>query len=156
MYDEAAPRNMVTERVFDKSKATTAPPTTDRRSPMLEMSAEEDSTAMQAMIIGSRPLHGMRELVIIAIRLSRGESMMRQPVTPTALQPSPISMVREISGVFFLVYTSNKAVIYPYLLFLVPLSIFIFGIAPLLYLDTVNQLSQQGLCQFLYVRDFVQ
>lgn len=36
---------------------------------------------------GKRPLQGERELVRIAMRRSRGESIMRVPVTPTALQP---------------------------------------------------------------------
>lgn len=95
---------------------------------------------------GKRPLHGTREFVSIAIRRSRGESIMRQPVTPAALHPSPMSMVREISGVFFFVYTSNKAIIYPHLLYLMPFPIVIFFVISLLYLNTVNQLSKQRLC----------
>ena len=43
---------------------------------------------------GNRPLQGTRLFVRIAIKRSLGESMIRQPVTPAALQPSPIAMVR--------------------------------------------------------------
>ena len=39
------------------------------------------------------PLQGIRLLVNIAIMRSRGELMIRQPVTPTALHPSPMHMV---------------------------------------------------------------
>ena len=41
---------------------------------------------------GNRPLHGANVLVSMAISRSRGESMMRQPVTPQALHPNPMHM----------------------------------------------------------------
>ena len=41
-------------------------------------------TAIRA---GKRPLQGVTLLVRMATSLSRGLSMMRQPLTPTALQP---------------------------------------------------------------------
>ena len=41
---------------------------------------------------GKRPLHGAKALVSMAISRSRGESMMRQPVTPQALHPNPMHM----------------------------------------------------------------
>ena len=44
--------------------------------------------------VGKRPLHGTREFVKIAISLSLGESMIRHPITPAALQPNPMAMVR--------------------------------------------------------------
>ena len=47
-----------------------------------------------AIIIGNLPLHGTKELVRIAINLSLFESIIRHPVTPTALQPNPIHIVR--------------------------------------------------------------
>ena len=46
-----------------------------------------------AIIIGNLPLHGTKELVRIAINLSLLESIIRHPVTPTALQPNPIHIV---------------------------------------------------------------
>ena len=42
---------------------------------------------------GNRPLQGTMALVRIAARRCRGEAMIRQPVTPTALQPSPMHNV---------------------------------------------------------------
>lgn len=48
------------------------------------------------IIVGKRPLHGISELVIIAISLSRGESIILQPTTPAALQPRPIHIYKEI------------------------------------------------------------
>ena len=42
---------------------------------------------------GNLPLQGDRLFVMIAILRSRGESMIRAPVTPTALQPYPIQVV---------------------------------------------------------------
>ena len=39
-------------------------------------------------------MQGTRELVSWAVSRSRGESIMRQPVTPQALQPKPMHMVR--------------------------------------------------------------
>lgn len=43
---------------------------------------------------GNLPLQGTKLFVSIAISLSLGESIMRQPVTPAALQPSPMHMDR--------------------------------------------------------------
>ena len=49
---------------------------------------------IRAIRVGNRPLQGTRLLVKIAIRRSLGESIMRQPVTPAALQPKPMHKVR--------------------------------------------------------------
>ena len=43
---------------------------------------------------GRRPLQGTKLFVIMAISRSLGESIIRQPVIPAALQPNPIAMVR--------------------------------------------------------------
>ena len=43
---------------------------------------------------GNFPLQGIRQEVRTAISFSLGESIMRQPVTPTALQPRLMHMVR--------------------------------------------------------------
>lgn len=45
--------------------------------------------------VGNRPLHGTKLLVKMAISRSRGESIIRQPMTPHALQPNPMHMVKE-------------------------------------------------------------
>ncbi len=44
--------------------------------------------------VGKRPLQGTKLLVRIAISRSRGESMTRVAITPAALQPKPIAIVR--------------------------------------------------------------
>ena len=44
--------------------------------------------------LGNRPLQGRKALVSTARSRSRGESMIRHPVTPAALQPRPMHMVR--------------------------------------------------------------
>ena len=51
---------------------------------------------MEAMVIimGKRPLQGTKLLVIIAISLSLGESIILVEMTPAALQPNPIHMVK--------------------------------------------------------------
>lgn len=46
--------------------------------------------------VGKRPLQGTKLLVIMAISLSLGESIMRQPMIPAALQPKPMHMVYTI------------------------------------------------------------
>ena len=43
---------------------------------------------------GNRPLHGTNAFVNIEINLSLGESMILQPVTPAALHPNPIHIVK--------------------------------------------------------------
>ena len=42
---------------------------------------------------GNLPLQGTKELVIMAINLSLGESIILAPITPTALQPNPSIIV---------------------------------------------------------------
>lgn len=51
---------------------------------------------MMAIMVGKRPLHGTKLLVIMAIRRSLGESMIRQPMIPAALHPKPMHMTAEI------------------------------------------------------------
>ena len=47
-----------------------------------------------AVIMGKRPLQGTKQLVIIASNRSLFESIILLPVTPTALQPKPMHIVR--------------------------------------------------------------
>ena len=47
-----------------------------------------------AIKVGKRPLQGTRLLVRMAISRSLGESMIRHPTTPAALQPNPMAMVK--------------------------------------------------------------
>ena len=46
-----------------------------------------------AIKIGKRPLQGTKLFVIVAIILSRGESIIRVPTTPATLHPNPIHIV---------------------------------------------------------------
>ncbi len=48
-----------------------------------------------AIKVGNLPLQGTKLLVIMAISLSRGESIILQPTTPAALHPNPIHIVRD-------------------------------------------------------------
>ena len=48
---------------------------------------------MIAINVGNLPLHGTKLFVRIAMRRSRGESIIRHPITPHALHPKPIHMV---------------------------------------------------------------
>ena len=45
-----------------------------------------------AISVGNRPLQGTKLLVKMAISRSRGDSMIRQPITPQALHPNPIQI----------------------------------------------------------------
>ena len=47
-----------------------------------------------AIKVGKRPLHGTNVFVRIAISLSLGESIILHPITPQALQPNPIHIVK--------------------------------------------------------------
>ena len=47
------------------------------------------------IIVGNLPLQGTKTFVRIAINLSLGESIILEPVTPTALQPNPIAIVKD-------------------------------------------------------------
>ena len=76
------------------------PRTTTQVSKKADSAFEEKSLAVpaknmviKAMMAGKRPLQGTKLLVRMAISRSLGESMMRQPVTPAALQPKPIQRV---------------------------------------------------------------
>lgn len=66
----------------------------------MSIAAEEKAEApaknmvITAIRAGKRPLQGTKALVTVAIIRSRGDEIMRQPVTPAALQPKPMHIVR--------------------------------------------------------------
>ena len=102
MKNEGTPFNKVPDNILEVRKAIKNPRSrTDVRRKAshkafrkgLEVSSAKKSVKM-ARIVGKRPLHGTKELVSMAIRRSLGESIIRHPVTPAALHPSPINMVR--------------------------------------------------------------
>ena len=93
--DTASPRKTVAERMRDTSsvKPTLAAMTpVSSSAPPAALPAK--NTEHRKISSGNRPLHGAKLLVRMAISRSRGESMMRQPVTPQALHPKPMHMVR--------------------------------------------------------------
>ena len=59
-----------------------------------EVDVYKRQMVMTAIKVGKRPLQGTKLLVRIASSRSRGESMIRHPTTPAALQPKPMHMVR--------------------------------------------------------------
>ena len=97
---EGTPR----KRVFDKSHeaasvaSTPTASTADRASATAAGCAPPEAPAERnivksASIVGKRPLHGTNAFVKTAKSRSRGESRIRQPMTPTALQPIPMHIV---------------------------------------------------------------
>ena len=56
-------------------------------------SAPTINSEISDISVGNRPLHGTNPFVTAAMRRSRGESIIRHPVTPAALQPNPIHIV---------------------------------------------------------------
>ena len=98
---DASPDSTVRDRAHETMSVN---PTPSRTTATTAPAAANDATAggnaaatkiTASMIsVGKRPLHGTKLLVRIASRRSRGESMMRVEVTPAALQPNPIAMVR--------------------------------------------------------------
>ena len=48
-----------------------------------------------AIRVGNLPLQGTKLFVNIAINRSRGESIILQPITPQALHPNPMHMVKD-------------------------------------------------------------
>ena len=94
---------MVEERKREASRAAAAARaarSVSSRAVKAEVSGEASEAApassrdRSAMRAGKRPLQGNTRSRVIAISRSLGESMMRQPVTPTALQPKLIQRVR--------------------------------------------------------------
>ena len=82
------------KKVIQMPKTTTPVSISASISPAAGPSAEMEKNIVRiARIVGKRPLQGTRLLVRMAISLSLGESIMRHPVTPAALQPKPIIMV---------------------------------------------------------------
>ena len=88
----------MTESSFVAAKLISTAKTTSPVRPSAERRGEAEGPAKNmlssASSSGKRPLQGTKLFVRIASSRSRRESMMRQPVTPAALQPKPIAIVR--------------------------------------------------------------
>ena len=100
--DDGTPRSTVFERnhVIIKVAAIPDRMTTVSRAAVRTPDAAFAPTVIKNIVIidiiaGNLPLQGTRLLVSMARSLSRGESIMRHPITPAALHPSPIHMVRD-------------------------------------------------------------
>ncbi len=65
--------------------------TTDLKVPLLPVM----NIPARAMSKGNLPLQGTKLLVRMAISLSLGESIILQAITPAALQPKPMLMVKD-------------------------------------------------------------
>ena len=98
--DEGIPLRIVRDSSLEISKVVATPrtmaPRTNRAAVAEPTSPADAAVKMdaRAMIVGKRPLHGTKLLVMMAIRRSLGESIILQAVTPAALQPNPIHIVR--------------------------------------------------------------
>lgn len=98
--DEFSPFSNVFESIFDITKVIIMPSIitpSKMRSVNIEATALFEfltkKIVISAIKAGNRPLQGTNEFVIIAINLSRGESIILHPVTPQALHPNPIHIV---------------------------------------------------------------
>ena len=94
---------MVTERILDITRVMKIPRRIIPDRIPADKIVENDPVAppiknmvIIAIMVGKRPLQGTKLLVIIAIRRSLGESIIRQPTIPAALQPKPMHMWEEI------------------------------------------------------------
>lgn len=99
VYELDSPLRIVLDRMEDITKVTAIP----RRITPIRIAPDNielknppvviKNIIITAIIVGKRPLQGIKLFVIIAMSLSRGESIILQPVTPQALHPSPIDIV---------------------------------------------------------------
>lgn len=99
--DDGTPFKTVIERSHDARSVAATPRTI---TPSRIIADEKDfpipvTEAVKNIVIivisdGNLPLQGTKLLVRIAIRRSLGESIIRHPVTPAALQPKPMHMDR--------------------------------------------------------------
>ena len=99
--EEGIPCNIVAERSLEISKVMQVATTKVHSKSSADMAGWRGAaanpakkTVIMAISVGKRPLQGTKLFVRIAIIRSRGESIIRQPTTPAALQPSPIDIVR--------------------------------------------------------------
>jgi hypothetical protein len=99
---EASPLSIVrasaheTTKVKSTPNIATATTANDENKPAIYSGTNEPMKIVAIRIcVGQRPLHMAKLFVTMAIRRSRGLSMMRKDITPAALQPKPIAMVND-------------------------------------------------------------
>ena len=96
---DGSPRRKVAERNFDAKSVAITPAQIAAESNAAEIKDEKGDETTANIVkteisSGNRPLHGTKEFVKIAISFSLRDEIIRHPVTPTALQPNPIHIVR--------------------------------------------------------------
>ena len=98
--EDENPFKMVLESNFDVKKVTITPINIVPVSIKVDINVLYGNATVPAknieiieINVGNLPLHGTKLFVKIAIKRSRGESMILQPITPQALQPNPMHMV---------------------------------------------------------------
>lgn len=97
--EDGVPFKMVLDKIFDVNSVIITLPTIRNANKILLPIVDPVLTPTKKMVMtlisaGNLPLHGTKEFVKIAINLSLGESIIRQPVTPAALHPKPIHILR--------------------------------------------------------------
>ena len=93
------PFNMVLESSLEVKKVIIMLNITTEVKIKVEIKELQKEFATKNMVImeissGNLPLQGIKLFVISAINLSRGESIILHPITPQALHPRPMHMVR--------------------------------------------------------------
>ena len=97
---EGTPFSKVNDRILETISVTNTPNTTSTATAIGAarwLNGEDNSpknTEASIISVGKRPLHGMKLFVIMAMRRSRGESIIRAAITPAALHPNPMLIVR--------------------------------------------------------------
>ena len=91
------PFNIVFDRIFDIIRVIKIPRSItavksiaeniDLNGPIKELAK---NIVIIAIRVGNLPLHGTKLFVIMAISLSRGESIILHPMIPAALHPNPM------------------------------------------------------------------
>ena len=99
--EEGIPFRRVLDNTLDATKVMQIPRRMTKARQKAPRSEADSPVAPPAMksermvrIVGNLPLQGTKLLVRMAMMRSLGESMILHPVTPTALQPKPIHIVR--------------------------------------------------------------
>lgn len=99
--EEGKPFNIVFDNILDTTSVKKIPSkiidktikveNNDINFPLMVPTIKIDEIVIRK---GKRPLQGTKELVRIAISFSLGESIILVPITPAALHPNPIHIVR--------------------------------------------------------------
>lgn len=98
MKEDGIPFNSVLDKTFDTDNVMVTPSRISAVSMIPEARVRKEAKdaakkmVMMAIRVGNRPLQGTKLFVSMAMSLSRGDWMMRQPVTPQALHPNPMHM----------------------------------------------------------------